>query len=152
MKKASMILSHLANQPQFKYLKQEDCYKKYISLLSAKWQKAIAFIYIKNDTLFIAVTHPGFKMELNYNRDLLKSILTQMASLDTECKIMKADKVVIFHSKYRSMVKEEKEVTTVPYYSELSSAEFDLQGLDDEIQKKFEKIQETIQEHLASTY
>ena len=73
----------------------------------AKWQKAVAFIYIKNDTLFVAVTHPGFKMELNYNRDLLKSILTQMASLDTECKMMKADKVVVFHSKYRSMVKEE---------------------------------------------
>ena len=75
MKKVSMILSHLSNQPQFRYLKQESCYKKYISLLGAKWQKAVAFIYIKNDTLFIAVTHPGFKMELNYNKDLLISLL-----------------------------------------------------------------------------
>jgi len=139
-----MILSHLTNQPQFRYLKQESCYKKYISLLGEKWEKAVAFIYIKNNTLFVAVTHPGFKMELNYNRDLLKSILTQMASLDPECKIMKADKVVVFHSKYRSIIKETPEVSTVPYYNELSTAQFTLDGLDTEIQKKFQETQSII--------
>ncbi len=146
MKKASTILSHLSNQPQFKVLKQESCYKKYIALLGAKWQKAVAFIYIKNDTLFVAVTHPGFKMELNYNRDLLKSILTQMSSLDAECKMMKADKVVVFHSKYRSMIKDEQDITTVPYYHESSTATFDLQGLDEALQEKFKEIQKTILE------
>jgi len=148
MKKASIILSHLSNQPQFRYLKQEACYKKYISLLGKKWQKAVAFIYIKNETLFIAITHPGFKMELHYNRDLLKSLLTQMASLDPECKIMKADKVVVFHSKYRSIIKEEPEITTVPYYNELSSSQFDLNDLDREIQKKFEETQAIIKENM----
>ena len=148
MKKASIILSHLSNQPQFRYLKQESCYKKYISLLGEKWQKAVAFIYLKNDTLFVAVTHPGFKMELNYNRDLLKSLLTQMASLDPECKMMKADKVVVFHSKYRSIIKEESEITTVPYYNELSSAQFDLNDLDTEIQKKFQETKAIIKENI----
>jgi len=150
MKKVSTILSHLSNQPQFKVLKQEGCYKKYIALLGAKWQKAVAFIYIKNNTLFVAVTHPGFKMELNYNRDLLKSILTQMASLDTECKMMKADKVVVFHSKYRSMVKDEPEITTVPYYYESSTATFDLHGLDTDLKEKFKEIQKTILEQCQS--
>ncbi len=148
MKKASVILSHLSNQPQFRYLKQENCYKKYISLLGKKWQKAVAFIYIKNDTLFVAVTHPGFKMELNYNRDLLKSILTQIASLDPECKMMKADKVVVFHSKYRSIIKEESEITTVPYYNELSSAQFDLDDMDSEIQEKFQETKAIIKENI----
>ena len=147
MKKASTILSHLSNQPQFRYLKQESCYKKYISLLGAKWQKAVAFIYIKNDTLFVAVTHPGFKMELHYNKDLLKSILTQMASLDPECESMKADNVVVFHSKYRSIIKEEPEMTTVPYYNELSSATFELDNLDREIQQKFQETKAIIEEH-----
>jgi len=143
-----MILSHLSTQPQFKYLKQEGCYQKYISLLGAKWQKAVAFIYIKNDTLFVAVTHPGFKMELHYNRDLLKSLLTQMASLDPECKMMCADKVVVFHSKYRSVVKDEGAVSTVPYYSELSSADFALEGLSEELKAKFEETKELIKAQL----
>jgi hypothetical protein len=147
MKKASVILSHLSNQPQFRYLKQENCYKKYISLLGKKWQKAVAFIYIKNDTLFIAVTHPGFKMELNYNRDLLKSLLTQIASLDPECQMMQADKIVVFHSKYRSIIKEEPEITTVPYYNELSSAQFDLDDMDSEIQEKFQETKAIIKEN-----
>jgi hypothetical protein len=144
MKKASMILSHLSDQPQFKVLKQESCYKKYISLLGVKWQKAIAFIYIKNDTLFIAVTHPGFKMELNYNRDLLKSVLTQLSSLDPACKMMKADKVAIFHSKYRPVVKEVEKESTVPYYHELASSEFIINGQDEDLKKKFEAIKELI--------
>ena len=144
MKKASVILSHLRDQPQFKYLKQEGCYQKYISLLGAKWQKAVAFIYIKNDTLFVAVTHPGFKMELNYNRDLLKSLLTQMAAIDPACETMKAEiakvtKVAVFHSKYRSVEKEEGPESTVPYYSELSSADFETEGLSEALKAKFEE-------------
>ena len=148
MKKASIILSHLSNQPQFKVLKQENCYKKYISLLGTKWQKAIAFIYIKNNTLFVAVTHPGFKMELNYNRDLLKSVLTQLSSIDSACKMMKADKVAVFHSKYRSIVKDEPAESTVPYYNELASSEFVIENQDEELKKKFEQIKEQIRKQL----
>ena len=144
MKKASSILSHLSNQPQFKFLKQQVCYKKYISLLTPKYQKAIAFIYIKNDTLFIAVTHPGFKMELNYNRDLLKSVLTQLGNHNTECEMMQAKDVVIFHSKYHPVKKEHVDVSTVPYYNELASIDFDIESEDTEIIAKFEQIKEQI--------
>ena len=143
-----MILSHLTNQPQFKYLKQESCFKKYISLLSAKWQKAIAFMYIKNDTLFIAVTHPGFKMELHYNRDLLKSILTQLSSYDKECEMLKVDKIAIFHSKYRPVEKEEEYISTVPYYNELATASFDIDNIDEDLQEKFNQTKDLIKEQM----
>lgn len=144
MKKAHMILSHLTNQPQFRFLKQQVCYQKYISLLGIKYQKAIAFVYIKNDTLFVAVTHPGFKMELNYNRDLLKSVLTQLSSHDNECAMMKADKVVIFHSKYHPVAKVEKSASTVPYYDERSGSDFPIESDDEELIRKFEQIKEQI--------
>ena len=144
MKKAHTILSHLANKPQFKFLKQQGCYKKYISLLTPKYQKAIAFIYIKDNTLFIAVTHPGFKMELNYNRDLLKSVLTQLVNHDQLCEMMQADKVVVFHSKYHPIKKEKEESSTIPYYNELASSIFDIQSDDEDIIKKFEEIKEQI--------
>ena len=144
MKKASSILSHLSNKPQFKFLKQQGCYKKYIGLLTAKYQKAIAFIYIKDDTLFIAVTHPGFKMELNYNKDLLKSLLTQLSTHDKTCEMMTASKVAIFHSKYHPVEKEN--ISTVPYYNELASADFEIKSDDAELVAKFEQIKEHINE------
>ncbi len=148
MKKVSIILSHLANQPQFKYLKQESCHKKYISLLSVKWQKAIAFIYIKNNTLFIAVTHPGFKMELNYNKDLLITLLNQLSTLDKSCKKMSAESIVVFHSKYRSIEKEKEKEKTVPYYNESASIDFKIMSDDTELKDKFKKIKQSIKEQL----
>ncbi|HIP28195.1 MAG TPA: hypothetical protein EYG82_03365 [Sulfurovum sp.] len=144
MKNAHTILSHLSKKPQFKFLKQQECYKKYIGLLGVKYQKAIAFIYIKNDTLFIAVTHPGFKMELNYNKDLLKSVLTQLTKYDQECSVMQASKVVIFHSKYHPVEKEKKSISTVPYYHELASEDFDIQCEDAQLIDKFEQIKKSI--------
>jgi hypothetical protein len=144
MKNASVILSHLVSQPQFKVLKQQECYRKFISLLGSKWQKAIAFVYIRNHTLFVAVTHPGFKMELHYNRDLLKSVLTQLASHTRECAMLQAEEVVVFHSKYRSIVKEEREEETVPYYNELASDSFEILSDDRELKARFEKIKESI--------
>jgi len=144
MKKANIILSHLVNQPQFRFLKQQACYQKFIKLLGSKYQKAIAFVYIKNGTLFIALTHPGFKMELNYNRDLLKSLLTQLSRLDENCRMMRAEKIVIFHSKYHSITKTKKEKSSVPYYEELATAEFTIETKDKELKKKFEDIKRVI--------
>jgi len=143
MKKASTILSHLSSLPQFKVLKRQECYQKYISLLSAKWQKAVAFIYIKDDTLFIAVTHPGFKMELNYNRDLLKSLLIDLNTHDSRCEMMTASKVIIFHSKYYAMPEKKKSATTVPYYEERATGAFDTPE-DETLKASFERIKALI--------
>ncbi|HIQ28805.1 MAG TPA: hypothetical protein EYH42_09970 [Sulfurovum sp.] len=144
MKKASTILSHLTNQPQFRYLKKQICYTKYIKLLGKKYQKAIAFVYIKNNILYIAVTHPGFKMELNYNKDVLKTVFTQFTNHDNECNMMQADQVVIFHSKYHPIRREKEKRITVPYYTELSSSDFNIESKDEEIIKKFEQTKKHI--------
>ena len=143
MKKAHTILSHLSSQPQFKSLKRQECYQKYISLLSNKWQKAVAFVYIKDETLFIAVTHPGFKMELNYNRDLLKSLLMQLVRHDENCKMMHAGKVVIFHSKYHAMPEKKTSTVTVPHYHERALGDFELPE-DENLKEAFERIKALI--------
>jgi hypothetical protein len=145
MKNASMIISHLTDQPQFRYLKQQACYRKFISLLGEKWQKAIAFVYIRNETLFVVLTHPGFKMELHYNRDLLKSVLTQLASIDSECTMLQAKKVAVFHSKFHPLAHSHSNEETIPYYQELASSTFTIETQDPELRKAFEKIQESIQ-------
>ncbi len=139
-----MILSHLSSQPQFKSLKRQECYQKYIDLLSKKWQKAVAFVYIKDDTLFIAVTHPGFKMELNYNRDLLRSLLTQLNSYDKSCEMMSASKVVVFHSKYYAMPEEKSAENTVPHYHERATGTFKTPK-DENLKTVFERIKSLVQ-------
>ena len=139
-----MILSHLSSQPQFKSLKRQECYQKYIALLSKKWQKAVAFIYIKEETLFIAVTHPGFKMELNYNRDLLKSLLTQLGSHDKNCEMMKANKVVIFHSKFHAMPEQKTEISTIPRYQERATGTFETPE-DENLKTLFTRIKSLVQ-------
>ena len=147
MKKASLILSQLGNLPQFTPLKKQACYQKYISLLGAKWQKAITFVYVRDNTLFVAVKHPGFKMELNYNRDLLKSVLTQLATLDKACSGLKANKVAIFHAKYHSVLQKEPALDTVPHYHELASQEFQVLSDDQEIKKRFEQLKAVIKQN-----
>ena len=144
MKKADSILSHLSSLPQFKVLKRQECYQKYISLLSPKWQKAIAFIYVKDETLFIAVTHPGFKMELNYNRDLLKSLLIQLNAHDENCKKMSAHKVVVFHSKYHTIPEKKHSYVTVPHYLEQAQGTFILPE-DKVLAESFKRIKTLIQ-------
>jgi len=143
MKKAHTILSHLSSQPQFKSLKRQECYQKYINLLSSKWQKAVAFVYIKDETLFIAVTHPGFKMELHYNRDLLKSLLMQLVKHDENCKMMHAGKVVVFHSKYHAMPEKKTSYASVPHYHERSLGDFKMPE-DENLKEAFERIKALI--------
>lgn len=139
-----MILSHLSSRPQFRLLKRQGCYQRYISLLRPKWQKAVAFVYIKDETLFIAVNHPAFKMELNYNKDLLISLLRDLNKYITECENMKASKVVIFHSKYHPMPQEKPKERTVPHYIEQSEGTF-ASPIEPKLNEAFERIRELIE-------
>ena len=147
MKSAQTILSHLQGQPQFRYLKRHECYQKYIRLLSEKYQKAIAFVYVKQNTLYIAVTHPGFKMELNYNKEVLKDILSRFALSEKNCSMLQADKVVVFHSKYHKLPTQTEESATVPHYYELAEGEFEICSDDAKLQEKFEAIKTSIKKN-----
>ncbi len=144
MKRANTILSHIQNLPQFRLLKSHYCYQKFISLLTPRFQKAIAFVYVREDTLFVALSHPGFKMELNYNKELFISLLTLLGKSDAQCKNLKASKVVLFNSRYRSIFKESTPSDTVPHYQEMASGEFSIQSQDPDLEDAFLRIQSII--------
>lgn len=143
MENVSSILSHLTHQPQFKSLRKQTCYRKFIQLLPLKFQQAIAFVYLDKTTLFVALSHPGYKMELNYNRDLLKSVLTMLGEYDETCRQMSAENIVIFNSKYHTPAQEEPP-STDPKYHELAQADFLIQSDDQSIREKFESIKKRI--------
>lgn len=144
MKQAHTILSHLQTLPQFRILKNHYCYQKFLSLLSPKFQKAIAFVYVKEDTLFVALSHPGFKMELNYNKDLLKSILSLLAQQEEKCQNLCAKKVVLFNSRNHQFAKKESSYESIPYYQEMALGDFSIQSEDKKLLEAFENIRQSI--------
>jgi hypothetical protein len=143
MKKASVILSHLCSLPQFRLLKPQECYQTYIKSLKPKWQKGIAFMYIKEEILFIAVKHPAFKVDLNCNKDSLIYILKMLNKHHLDCRMMIANKVMVFHSKYHA-IPDEEPTTTVPYYQEQSNGNFKMPK-DEKLKEAFERIQKKIE-------
>ena len=143
MQKVSTILSHLTHQPQFKFLLKHTCYQKFIELLPPKFKKAIAFVYIDNNTLFVALSHPGYKMELNYNKDLLKSLLNMMGKYTPSCNQLTANNVIIFNSKLHTP-KPKPSLPTDPRYNELSSGDFQIFSKDTQLLDKFEAIKKII--------
>jgi len=147
MKQTHTILSHIRQLPQFKSLQKHYCYQKFISLLSPRFQKAIAFVYIRDETLFVALSHPGFKMELNYNKDLLKSLLTLLIKSDKQCKRLKATRVVLFNSRYQTHLRPTDHNDTVPHYQEMASGKFNIQCDDATLRDAFLQIQTTIKQH-----
>ncbi len=145
MKQASDIISHIRSLPQFKMLRRYYCYQKFISSLNPRFKKAIAFVYLKEETLFVALSHPGFKMEMNYQKEILLSILDILAKEDKKCQWVKATKVILFNSKQISIVKEKKIESTVPHYKERASGEFIIRGEDEELIKAFEAVRDSIE-------
>ena len=148
MKQANSIISHIRSLPQFRMLKKQHCYQKFISSLSPKHQKAIAFVYVRDYTLFIALSHPGFKMELHYSKDILKGILNLLATRDEKCQTLSASKVILFNSKHLSIIKDKKHESTVPHYKESSLAQFHIHSQDKDIIEAFKKIQISIKKNL----
>ena len=148
MKQAYTILSHLKSLPQFKLLKSHYCYTKFISLLNPRFQKAIAFVYIRDNTLFVALSHPGFKVEMSYNKELLLTLLDILAKQDEKCQQLKATKVVLFNSKQLSILNNKKVYESVPHYHEMALGEFSIESEDKELLEAFSNIKQSIEKNL----
>jgi len=148
MKKANIILTHIHALPQFKMLQNHYCYQKLISTLPPRFKKAVAFLYVKDDTLFVALSHPGFKIELHYNKDLFRDLLSMVAMADEKCKEITASKVVLFNSKHLSIIRKEEIISTIPYYKERSKGNFQIESKDSDMIAVFNKIRESIKKQL----
>ncbi len=144
MKSANLIVEHIKNLPQFKLIDRYYCSKKFVSLLSPRLQKAIEFSYLKDNVFYIAISHPGYKMELYSKIEYLKSILSKVGDLDDKCKNFKESRIVIINSKLKN-VRETSFQDTNIYYEERSKGGFDIDNIKDEdLKKTFKKIREHI--------
>ena len=135
MKKINEILSHLKNNPEFRKINTSILIKKFIDVLPVKLKKGIKFGYVKNQTLFFVLTHPVYKMEFEYNKALIKSLLKDF-------KIANIEDVSFFVTNV--IEKKEKEEVETVFFKERSYGILENKATDENIFKRFEKIREII--------
>ena len=135
MKKINEILSHLKNNPEFSKINTSFLIKKFIEVLPLKLKKGVKFAYVKNQTLYFVLTHPVYKMEFEYNKADIKSLLKNF-------KIANVEDIGFFITN----VIERKEVLKepAPLYIERSYGIFENKAKNEQIFRKFEKIREII--------
>ena len=148
MKRANEILNVVKSRPYFKSVQKYSCYNKLLTLLPPRFKNAIAFFYIKNNTLFGGLSHPGFKMELNYNKDLVKALLKEIAKIEIECKeLFESVKDVKFFVSHHHTPAPIIEHNSNPKYKELAKGEFKILASDKELKEIFEKIRKSIKQN-----
>ena len=135
MKKINEILSHLKNNPEFSKINTSFLIKKFIEVLPLKLKKGVKFAYVKNQTLFFVLTHPVYKMEFEYNKADIKSLLKNF-------KIANVEDIGFFITNIIEKKEDPKE--PIPFYIERSYGIFENRAKDEYIFKKFEKIREII--------
>ena len=135
MKKINEILSHLKNNPEFSKINTSFLIKKFIEVLPLKLKKGVKFAYVKNQTLFFVLTHPVYKMEFEYNKADIKSLLKTF-------KIANVEDIGFFITNI--IEKKEKVNDSIPLYKERSYGIFENKVKDEYMFKKFEKIREII--------
>lgn len=135
MKKINEILSHLKNNPEFSKINTSFLIKKFIEILPLKLKKGVKFAYVKNQTLYFVLTHPVYKMEFEYNKADIKSLLKNF-------KIANVEDIGFFITNV--IEKKEEQKAPILLYKERSYGIFENKAKDEYLFKRFEKIREII--------
>ncbi len=145
MKDSKSIISHLVQQPSMKKYEQMRCYDRLLSVLPKSFTSMIRFVYTKNETLFFVLNHPCAKMEFNYKRNLIKSLLKEICIRFPECTALHVKEIQAFVSNQPH----ETDILQNAYSSHISYPEqatggFKIECEDPKLQALFQAIQETI--------
>ena len=128
-----------------KKYEQMRCYDRLLSLLPKSFTSMVRFVYTKNETLFFVLNHPCAKMEFNYKRNLIKSLLKQVQTHFPECSCLHVNEVQAFVTNQKS----EEEALIVSansdiFYAEQATGAFETLCEDEKLRSLFEAIKETI--------
>ncbi len=152
MKKSTEIISHLKNRSFHSKLNQIECLNKLISLLPPRLGKAVSFVYIKNKTLFFALNHPGYKMEFNYNVNLIKELLKKLKKLDLNCKDIEVNEIKTFVSNMAELKQNRTmENKSKIIYQEKATGNFDIKTKNQKFIELFKNIQNSIKKNIKET-
>ncbi|RXK14061.1 hypothetical protein CP965_01015 [Halarcobacter mediterraneus] len=135
MKKINEILSHLKNNPEFRKINTQKTIQNFIDLLPVNLKKGIKFAYIKADTLYFVLTHPVYKMEFEYNKSLINTLLKKYP-------ILQVEQLKFFVTNKRE--KKEKININSPIYKERSYGIFSNHLTNEKFHDKIEEIRKII--------
>ena len=147
MKNAGDILNSLQNKPQFSKLSHYKCIERVQSLFSAPLQKMVKFAYIKNNTLFFVLNHPGAKQEFDNNIDSIKSALKFCNPPECADENITDIKAFVTHTPIKKFSLEAPKVQTYP---ERAKGEFDIKIHDEKLRLLAESIKNIIKEKNAT--
>ena len=140
MKNPKTIFAHLF--PNSKNFIEQRCFAKLLSLLPQSIKENTVYLFRKNETLYFVLKHPGFILEVNYNKKVIKDILTTLQKHRPECDLFKITQIKAF-SKFVPPKKEEKRYRIV--YKEKSKGTFTIES--ETFKDIFIKIKEAIKEN-----
>ncbi len=83
-------------------------------------------------------------MELNYNKELLTSLLATLVEHDSSCSDLQANSVILFNSKYATLPEQDADRESIPHYHELSDGAFEDNSSDPDLHEQFERLRATI--------
>ncbi|MCP4969240.1 MAG: DUF721 domain-containing protein [Arcobacter sp.] len=137
MKKMNEILCHIKNNPEFRKINTQEVLQKFIELLPLKLKKGIKFAYIKNQILYFVLSHPVYKMEFEYNKSLINTLLkkSNIANVE-EVKFFVTNKI---EKKQRKEEKKEED-----FYKERSYGIFQNNIKNEKLHNKIEEIRNII--------
>jgi len=135
MKKVNEILTHLKYNPEFKKINTNEKLENLIQVLPLKLKKGVKFAYIKKQILFFVLKHPVYKMEFEYNKEIIKSLLKKAAIENVEeIRFFVTNKL-----EKKVIVKVEE-----PFFQERSHGIFENKVEDKKLHEKFEEIRKII--------
>jgi len=141
MKNASDIINSIQNRPQFSKLSRYKCIGTIQRSFSSPLQKMIKFAYIKNNTLFFVLNHPGAKQEFDNNIQSIKSALNFYNPQECNETLIKDIKAFVTHTPNKVYTFKPKEPLL---YRERSSGDFEINIKDEKLNALVQSIQKII--------
>ncbi|NLK66325.1 MAG: hypothetical protein GX282_02500 [Campylobacteraceae bacterium] len=148
MKSTKDIINEIQKSPLYDKIRD---LQNFLKLLSPTHQQVIAFIYIKERTLFIACKHNLGLQELkrDSNINLIKELLKTYVKLKPLSNLREVSDVKFFvatefMAKRRKKEELLKKAMEIKPYFELSKGKFKNNIKDEKIHAKFEEIRELI--------
>ena len=135
MKKINEILSHLKNSPEFRKVNTQKTIQDFIELLPATLKKGVKFAYIRGGILYFVLTHPVYKMEFEYNKSLINTLLKNYSLIDA-----KELKFFVTNKKQ----KKEKKKEDAPFFKERCHGIFTNYITNEKLHEKVEEIRAII--------
>lgn len=143
MKSVKEIITHMSNTPSFGKLKKFSETKEFISLLGKAKNSIINYTFCKDETIYIVVSHPAFKQELNSDSSInqIKNLLKKYCQINKDSTLSDVKNIQIIIKK----PKEDSKIIKIKKdYSHLSLGEFENLATSKRLREIFEEIKEEL--------